>query len=81
MRSATARCRSKAVSYTHLDVYKRQPLAYINRVGGQDELVFDGASFVVNGDGNLAVQMKDWEEQEVLTRWTKTAKGLSLIHI
>ena len=51
------------------------PLAYVNRVGGQDELVFDGASFVVNGDGGLAVQMKDWEEQEVLTRWTKTATG------
>ncbi|HWU04411.1 MAG TPA: NAD+ synthase [Novosphingobium sp.] len=51
------------------------PLAYLNRVGGQDELVFDGASFVVNGDGSLAVQMKDWEEQEVLTRWTRTATG------
>jgi NAD+ synthase len=51
------------------------PLAYVNRVGGQDELVFDGASFVVNGDGGLAVQMRDWEEQEVETRWTKTAKG------
>ena len=51
------------------------PLAYLNRVGGQDELVFDGASFVVNGDGSLAVQMKDWEQQEVQTRWTKTAQG------
>ncbi len=51
------------------------PLAYVNRVGGQDELVFDGASFVVNGDGTLAVQMKDWEEQEVTTRWTRTATG------
>lgn len=51
------------------------PLAFLNRVGGQDELVFDGASFVVNGDGGLAVQMKDWEEQEVVTRWTKTAQG------
>jgi len=51
------------------------PLAYLNRVGGQDELVFDGASFVVNGDGALAVQMKDWEEQEVLTCWTRTARG------
>jgi len=51
------------------------PLAYLNRVGGQDELVFDGASFVVNGDGALAVQMKDWQEEEVLTRWTKTATG------
>ena len=48
------------------------PLAYLNRVGGQDELVFDGASFVVNGDGALAVQMTDWEEQEVTTRWTRT---------
>jgi len=56
-------------------VAAKVPLAYLNRVGGQDELVFDGASFVVNGDGSLAVQMKDWEEQEVLTRWTKTAKG------
>jgi NAD+ synthase len=51
------------------------PLAFLNRVGGQDELVFDGASFVVNGDGSLAVQMKDWEEQEVVTNWTKTSQG------
>ncbi len=51
------------------------PLAYLNRVGGQDELVFDGASFVVNGDGSLAVQLTDWEEQEVTTRWTRTAQG------
>ena len=51
------------------------PMAYLNRVGGQDELVFDGASFVVNGDGNLAVQMRDWEEQTVETSWTRTAQG------
>ncbi|MEP7221666.1 MAG: NAD+ synthase [Novosphingobium sp.] len=51
------------------------PLAYLNRVGGQDELVFDGASFVINGDGSLAVQMKDWEEQETATYWTRTATG------
>lgn len=51
------------------------PLAYLNRVGGQDELVFDGASFVVNGDGSLAVQMADWTEQVVETGWTKTSQG------
>ncbi|MBC2670220.1 NAD+ synthase [Novosphingobium piscinae] len=51
------------------------PLAYLNRVGGQDELVFDGASFVINGDGSLAVQLADWEEQVVETRWTRTAQG------
>ncbi|MET4633559.1 NAD+ synthase [Kaistia defluvii] len=33
------------------------PLVYLNQVGGQDELVFDGASFVLNADGSLAVQM------------------------
>ena len=51
------------------------PLAYLNRVGGQDELVFDGASFVVGGDGALAVQMQDWVEQEVTTHWTRTLTG------
>ncbi len=40
----------------------RLPLAYVNQVGGQDELVFDGASFVLNDDGTLAVQMPAWEE-------------------
>jgi len=51
------------------------PLAYLNRVGGQDELVFDGASFVINGDGSLAVQLTDWEEEVAETRWTKVARG------
>ena len=51
------------------------PLAYLNRVGGQDELVFDGASFVINGDGSLAVQMRDWEEEIVETKWTRIARG------
>jgi NAD+ synthase len=45
------------------------PLAYINQVGGQDELVFDGASFVLNGDGKLAVQMPAWEEALGITEW------------
>ena len=33
------------------------PLAYVNQVGGQDELVFDGASFVLNADLTLAAQL------------------------
>jgi NAD+ synthase len=51
------------------------PVAYLNRIGGQDELVFDGASFVINGDGGLAVQLRDWQAQEAETRWTKTSQG------
>ena len=38
------------------------PLLYLNQVGGQDELVFDGASFVLNADRQLAVQLPAWEE-------------------
>ena len=53
------------------------PLAYLNRVGGQDELVFDGASFVVNADGAMAQQMVDWEEEIRMTRWLRTSAGWS----
>jgi len=37
-------------------------LIYLNQVGGQDELVFDGASFVLNADATLAAQLPAWEE-------------------
>jgi len=35
---------------------------YVNRVGGQDELVFDGASFVMGAGGTLAQQLPAWHE-------------------
>ena len=47
------------------------PLVYVNQVGGQDELVFDGGSFVVNGDGTLARHLPLWRERVVLTRWKR----------
>ena len=47
------------------------PLAYVNQVGGQDELVFDGASFVLNKDSSLALQLPAWEEAIVLTEWSR----------
>ena len=55
----------------------RLPLAYLNRVGGQDELVFDGGSFVLNADAKLAIQMPDWHEEVRVTRWTRGADGWS----
>lgn len=51
------------------------PLVYLNQIGGQDELVFDGASFVLNADRSLAVQMPAWEEGLALTEWTRTDDG------
>ncbi len=47
------------------------PLLYLNQVGGQDELVFDGNSFVLNADRKLAVQLPSFEEAIVVTRWSR----------
>jgi len=50
-------------------------LAYLNRVGGQDELVFEGASFVINGDGGMALHLPDFEEALVATEWERGPQG------
>jgi NAD+ synthase len=51
------------------------PLIYLNQVGGQDELVFDGASLVCNADASLAHALPAWEEALVVTQWTRGANG------
>ncbi len=51
------------------------PMAYLNRVGGQDEIAFDGSSFVMARDGEILVQMPDWDEAVQLTRWEKSSSG------
>lgn len=47
------------------------PLVYVNQVGGQDELVFDGGSLVLNADARLAVQAPAWEEAFLTTQWRR----------
>jgi NAD+ synthase len=51
------------------------PLVYLNQIGGQDEIVFDGASLVCNADGTLAHALRAWEEKIVLTDWSRTESG------
>jgi len=51
------------------------PLVYLNQVGGQDELVFDGASFVLNADRRLALQLPSWREAVVITNWRRESEG------
>jgi len=51
------------------------PLAYVNQFGGQDELAFDGGSFVLNPGGKLALQMPAWEPALTLSQWTRSAQG------
>jgi NAD+ synthase len=51
------------------------PIVYLNRVGGQDELVFDGSTFVMHPDGETVVQMPDWDEALLLTEWERGPDG------
>src|SRR5689334_13910042 len=51
------------------------PLIYLNQVGGQDELVFEGASFVLNADRTMPVQLPAFRETVALTRWERAAVG------
>jgi NAD+ synthase len=51
------------------------PLVYVNQIGGQDELVFDGACFVLNRDRRLAAQAPAWREHLLLTEWRREAEG------
>ena len=51
------------------------PLIYVNQIGGQDELVFDGASFGLHADRSLAFQLPDFREAVETLRWQRTGNG------
>jgi NAD+ synthase len=51
------------------------PLVYLNQVGGQDELVFDGASFALNADLSVAAQLPAFEENITTLTWRKDESG------
>jgi len=49
------------------------PLVYVNQVGGQDELVFDGASFALGADRRLVARARAFSEDLLLTEWRRVA--------
>ncbi|MFM8681816.1 MAG: nitrilase-related carbon-nitrogen hydrolase, partial [Alphaproteobacteria bacterium] len=51
------------------------PLVYVNQVGGQDEIVYDGASFALNADRRLVLQAPWFREGVSTLRWTRGADG------
>lgn len=51
------------------------PLAYVNMVGGQDDQVYDGASFVLNPGGHKVVQMAPFDEGLTHVDFTRTPDG------
>jgi NAD+ synthase len=48
------------------------PMVYVNQVGAQDELVFDGASFGLHADRSLAFQLPAFTEQVTTVRWQRS---------
>ena len=52
------------------------PFVFLGQVCGQDELVFDGASFVLNADRTLAVQMPYFSEALTITEWRREGDAL-----
>ncbi len=52
------------------------PAVFLFQIGGQDELVFDGGSFVLNADAGLAAQLPMFEESLAITRWQRGADGV-----
>jgi NAD+ synthase len=55
------------------------PILYANQMGGQDELIFDGASFAINADRSLAFQMSQFEETVVVTMWKRAEVGWTCV--
>ncbi len=51
------------------------PLLYVNQMGGQDELVFDGASFALDASYALKLQAPCWREALVLSEWRRDGDG------
>jgi len=50
---------------------QKLPMIYVNQVGGQDELVFDGVSFGLQADCSLAFELTAFHEALVTTRWRR----------
>jgi len=51
------------------------PLIYVNQVGGQDELVFDGGSFALQADGEMCMSLPMFESALACSIWEKEAGG------
>lgn len=51
------------------------PVIYLNLIGGQDELVFDGRSYAVGVEGRDVARLPAFQESLGITKWSRTEKG------
>ncbi len=70
----TARAERLKVVYERID-RAGLPLVYVNQIGGQDELVFDGSSFCINGQGKIRQFLPSFAEAFDITKWSKGKNG------
>ncbi|MFZ5789851.1 MAG: NAD+ synthase [Pseudomonadota bacterium] len=67
--------------YTRIDLAARRAraerlaLVYLNQLGGQDELVFDGTSFAVDPDGAVKVRLPAWKRRVSIAEWERGPEG------
>jgi NAD+ synthase len=55
------------------------PMVYVNEVGGQDELVFDGGSFALSAAGDVVMRLPMFEEALALSTWERAAGGWTCV--
>ena len=65
-RAAAARARAQAAGL---------PVLFVNQLAGQDEVVFEGASFVMDRDGDIAFRAPQFESGVFLTHWEAMEAG------
>lgn len=66
----------KAAFARWFDAWPRpKAMIFVNQVGGQDELVFDGASFSRNSDGETAQRLPAFQEALDCAEWVRTSEG------
>ena len=53
----------------HTAIRFNQPIIYVNQVGANDDLIFDGGSFVVNRDGTLCDRLPQMKPYNHTIRW------------
>ena len=69
----------KELISSHSQKYKL-PIVYINQVGGQDELVFDGTSMIMDKNGQQAVQLKKFDSESRIIKFKKSGEsGLDIL--
>lgn len=52
----------------------KKPLIYVNQVGGQDSLVFDGSSFVLDASGKMILKMQEFAQDQQIVELSKAGK-------